>query len=64
MRCGEGFLIIYSVTDRRSFQEAAEYHRIINRVRIGENIPVVLIGNKVDLDDQRKVCINYYVVLF
>lgn len=55
MRCGEGFIICYSVTDRHSFQEALEYRKLITRVRFTEDIPLVLIANKLDLQAQRKV---------
>lgn len=57
MRCGEGFIICYSVTDRHSFQEASEYRKLITRVRLTEDIPLVLIANKLDLQSQRKVSI-------
>lgn len=57
MRCGEGFIICYSVTDRHSFQEASEYRKLIARVRLTEDIPLVLIANKLDLQSQRKVSI-------
>lgn len=55
MRCGEGFLICYSVTDRHSFQEALEYRKLIQKVRATEDTPLVLVGNKFDLEMQRKV---------
>lgn len=55
MRCGEGFIICYSVTDRHSFQEASEYRRLIARVRLSEDIPLVLVANKLDLESQRRV---------
>ncbi|XP_023027691.1 GTP-binding protein Rit1 [Leptinotarsa decemlineata] len=55
MRCGEGFLICYSVTDRHSFQEALEYKKLIQKVRATEDTPLVLVGNKFDLHLQRKV---------
>lgn len=55
MRCGEGFVICYSVTDRQSFREAAEYRRLIARVRPHEDIPLVLVANKRDLHTLRKV---------
>lgn len=55
MRCGEGFIICYSVTDRHSFQEASEYRKLITRVRLSEDIPLVLIANKLDLEMHRKV---------
>ena len=32
MRCGEGFIICYSITDRHSFIEAEEYRNLILKV--------------------------------
>ena len=55
MRTGDGFLICYSVTDRQSFDEAIQYKKLINKVRNSEQVPCVLVGNKCDLDHQRKV---------
>lgn len=55
MRGGEGFIICYSITDKRSFQEAAEFKNLIERVRTVDNLPIVLVGNKCDLDSQRVV---------
>lgn len=60
MRCGEGFLICYSLTDRRSFEEVAGYKKLITKVRAADSIPIVLVGNKVDLDD-RKVRILTFI---
>lgn len=57
MRCGEGFLICYSVTDRQSFEEVDQYRDLIQRTRATEDMPIVLIGNKFDLQMQRKVTI-------
>ena len=55
MRTGEGFVICYSVTDRRTFDEATAYKRLIDRVRNSEDVPVVLVGNKCDLTHERQV---------
>lgn len=55
MRCGEGFLICYSVTDRHSFTEAEAYKKLIQKVRPNEDTPLVLLGNKFDLVAHRKV---------
>jgi len=62
MRCGEGFMICYSVTDRHSFQEAVEYRKLITKVRASEDIPLVLVGNKFDLQHQRKVSRKKFTV--
>jgi len=64
MRTGEGFVICYSVTDRRSFDEAMTYKRLVDRVRNHEDVPIVLVGNKCDLQLERKVRVrNRYSML-
>jgi len=57
MRCGEGFIICYSITDRHSFLEAEDYRNLILKVRAQESVPLVLVANKVDLaaSGQRRV---------
>src|SRR6218665_2192662 len=64
MRTGEGFIICYSVTDRRSFDEAVAYKHLIDRVRNQEDIPVVLVGNKCDLESERKVSHDWHLVVY
>ncbi|XP_010149351.1 PREDICTED: GTP-binding protein Rit2, partial [Eurypyga helias] len=54
MRGGEGFIICYSITDRQSFQEAAEFKELIYHVRHTYDIPLVLVGNKIDLEEFRQ----------
>ena len=63
MRCGEGFLICYSLTDRRSFEEVAGYKKLITKVRAADSIPIVLVGNKVDLDDRKVSCCKRFIIL-
>lgn len=58
MRAGEGFIISYSITDRRSFQEARHFKQLIYRVRRTVDTPVVLVGNKSDLAHLRQVSIE------
>ncbi|KAM3825212.1 GTP-binding protein Rit1 isoform 3-T8 [Vipera latastei] len=53
MRAGEGFIICYSITDRRSFHEVREFKQLIYRVRRTDETPVVLVGNKSDLTQLR-----------
>lgn len=55
MRKGEGFVICYSITDRRSFDEVMAYKKLINRVRCRDDIPIIIAANKCDLEDRRKV---------
>ena len=53
MRSGEGFLLVFSLADRRSFEDAARFHKEILRVKDRDEFPVMLVGNKADLDSQR-----------
>lgn len=59
MRGGEGFIICYSVTDRQSFQEAAKFKELIFQVRHTYEIPLVLVGNKIDLEQFRQVSARF-----
>ncbi|CAO1328063.1 unnamed protein product [Diamesa serratosioi] len=54
-RSGEGFLCVFSITDDESFQATQEFREQILRVKNDENIPFLLVGNKCDLNDKRKV---------
>lgn len=55
MRGGEGFILVYTVTERRSFQEIRRFKEMIDRVRNYENVPIVIAGNKKDLEQRRQV---------
>lgn len=54
-RSGEGFLCVFSITDDESFQSTLEFREQILRVKNDESIPFLLVGNKCDLNDKRKV---------
>jgi len=58
MRGGEGFVIVYSITDRKSFSEVTEFRDRTLRVKDAERVPMVLVGNKSDLKSQRVVTIE------
>lgn len=55
MRTGEGFLLVYSVTSRQSFEEVASFYNQILRVKDADRVPLVLVGNKCDLEIHRQV---------
>nr|XP_039323677.1 ras-related protein R-Ras2-like [Saimiri boliviensis boliviensis] len=55
MRTGEGFLLVFSVTNRGSFEEIYKFQRQILRVKGRDEFPMILVGNKADLDHQRQV---------
>lgn len=47
MRSGEGFLLVFSVTERSSFDEIYKFHRQILRVKDRDEFPMLMVGNKV-----------------
>ncbi|GMM31814.1 Ras family GTPase [Martiniozyma asiatica (nom. inval.)] len=57
MKTGEGFILVFSLTDRQTFDEIATFYRQIMRVK-GEQVdfvPMMLVGNKSDLEEERQV---------
>jgi len=53
---GDGFLIVYSITSQSSFEYSSRLRTNILRVKDVEgSFPMVLVANKVDLEDQRQV---------
>ncbi len=55
MKQGQGFLLVFSITSMSSFQELAELREQIIRLKDDEKIPLVIVGNKSDLEDDRVV---------
>merc|ERR1712159_497992 len=55
MRTGQGFLIVYSIIARASFDEVASFRDQILRVKDADKVPMVICGNKVDLEADRQV---------
>lgn len=55
MRKGDGFLLVYSVVDRRSFANLEHFYTQILRVKDRDSYAMLLIANKIDLVHQRKV---------
>lgn len=55
MRTGEGFLLVYSITSRDSFEEIVQFQQQILRVKDKDYFPLVVVGNKCDLEHDRQV---------
>jgi GTPase KRas protein len=58
MRTGEGFLLVYSITSRESFEEIRTFQQQILRVKDKDVFPMVVVGNKLDLAHERKVSVE------
>jgi GTPase KRas len=54
IRVAEGFLCVYSVDSKSSFDIAENLMELIERVKDGK-VPMVLIGNKCDLEEKRQI---------
>jgi len=55
IRGAEGFIIVYSITSRGSFEQVSQFRQQILRVHDVEDMPMILVGNKSDLEHMRAV---------
>jgi len=55
MRDGKGFLLVYNIISRPTFDEVSVLYDKILRTKDAVKVPVVLVGNKCDLKDERQV---------
>ncbi|KAI8813044.1 small GTPase superfamily [Cladochytrium replicatum] len=55
MKSGQGFILVYSITSQATFNDLVELREQILRVKDTEKVPMVLVGNKCDLEDDRVV---------
>jgi Ras-related protein Rap-1B len=58
IKSGKGFLLVYSVTDENSLKELLALREQVLRIKDSDNVPMVLIGNKCDLDQDRVLTIE------
>lgn len=59
MTTGHGFVLGYSITSSTSFDAAAKLRQNILRIQDGiPDIPIMLVGNKCDLEEERVVSIE------
>ncbi|KAK0718840.1 ras family-domain-containing protein [Apiosordaria backusii] len=55
LKSGQGFILVFSIASRSSFDELATLREEILRIKDDDTIPIVMVGNKADLEDQRAV---------
>ncbi|XP_074644412.1 ras-related protein Rap1 [Tubulanus polymorphus] len=55
MKNGQGFLLVYSITAQSTFNDLHDLREQILRVKDTEDVPMILVGNKCDLEDERVV---------
>lgn len=52
---GEGFFCVFSIVERESFAAMNDHREQILRVKRTDRIPMILVGNKADLERRREV---------
>ena len=52
---GEGFLLVFAINDKISFDLIPKKRERVLKGKRGQNVPMILVGNKVDLADKRQV---------
>ena len=52
---GQGFVIVYSITSLQTFYDIRSMKEQINRVKHKLKVPMVLVGNKRDVENDREV---------
>ncbi|KAI8384264.1 small GTPase superfamily [Radiomyces spectabilis] len=55
IRDGEGFLLVYSITSRSTFERVERFRDQIFRVKDVDKVPLMLVGNKCDKVTEREV---------
>jgi small GTP-binding protein len=55
MKNGQGFVLVYSITAQSTFNDLTDLREQILRVKDTDDVPLVLVGNKCDLEDERVV---------
>ncbi|KAG7520944.1 ras-related Rap-1A [Solea senegalensis] len=55
MKNGQGFALVYSITAQSTFNDLQDLREQILRVKDTEDVPMILVGNKCDLEGERVV---------
>ncbi|KAF8543208.1 P-loop containing nucleoside triphosphate hydrolase protein [Trichophaea hybrida] len=58
LKTGQGFLLVYSITNLNSMNELTAIRDAILRIKEVDEVPLVIVGNKVDLESDRQVSRN------
>ncbi|KAM8774544.1 GTP-binding protein REM 1 [Rhynchonycteris naso] len=58
LQAGSAYVIVYSIADRGSFESASELRIQLRRTHQADHVPIILVGNKVDLARCREVSVE------
>lgn len=55
MKQGQGFLLVFSICNQNSFHELSELREQIIRIKDDDDVPLVVVGNKSDMEEDRVI---------
>ena len=55
VKFGDGFILVYSINNKNSFDSLKEKYESILKIKNQAQVPVILVGNKIDLESERQV---------
>lgn len=55
MRTSHGFVLVYSITSRQSFEEISTFQQQILRTKDKNHFPMIVVGSHCDREDERQV---------
>jgi len=55
MKNGQGFALVYSIVSDSTFHDLKAIRNHIMKVKDADSVPMVLVGNKCDLEDKRVI---------
>jgi len=55
MKSGQAFVLVYSVIAQSTFNDIVDIREMIIRIKDREDVPIILVGNKIDLADMRVI---------
>ena len=58
MHTGDGFMLVYSITDDDTLERLQEIHAQIQKAHSDPNVPILVVGNKLDLEKDRAVTVD------
>jgi GTPase SAR1 family protein len=59
LKHGDGFLLVFDLTNRETFESVKSHRENVLRVKAEEeNLPIILVGNKCDLTASRRVTLD------
>lgn len=55
MKWGDGFLLVYSINNRQSFEFLETMKNRLYDLKKASQLPILVLGNKKDMDHERQV---------